>query len=426
MCEREQVMSASGAVDFLYANEVGGWIETDGNTPPRIALFGPGRRVDCELGGFRSDGGPRPRREFRVKLPSDIDVGLLADGTLYVAREQDGAWQRLPIWHALTGAAALNGLPLASLDQGMTFATYEARTSIAKAVQSVPTWRRLGSRKCAAIVTYANDSGGWFPYFHRHYAELFGADSIYVLTPKPKAFAGFELGGVVSFGGSAFDNDARAEFTSNFCTGLLAYHQWVAVPDVDEFIVAHPGSGRSIVDILDTSQSDVITCRGYDVIQDADEGDFDGEQGILSQRRWGVLNSALCKPLFARVPTRWSIGYHFTDKVPYLPDAGDAAVVLHLKFACRQMRRAVAEIVAGTSYARSSTQDYARQSLERLGHPLMDAQDEPRRMSHDGEALFQDFRKRFLSGMAFERRTGVWQRPHFFEPYLTDLRALSK
>lgn len=420
-------MPVQGAVDFVYGNDIGGWIETDDGDAPVIALFAPGRRVDCELGGIRSDSGQhRPRRQFRARLESAIDLTLLADGALYVACEQDGGWQRLPVWNALTGGAAIDRLPLDSLEQGISFASYEARTALTHAVRSVPTWRRLDQRKRAAIVTYANDSGGWFPYFHRYYAGLFGADSIYVLTPRPKAFAGYELGGVISFGGSPFDNDARTEFASNIAAGLLAYYQWTAVPDVDEFITAHPASGKSLAELLDTAQVDILTCRGYDVVQDEGEGDFDCDRDILSQRRWGVLNSALCKPLFARVPTRWGIGYHFTDQAPYFPRPDAAAVVLHLKFACRTMRRDVARIVAETSYERSSTAEYAQQSVTRLGHPLSDIRPDPKRISHDIEAMFEDFRKRFLAEIIFERRSGMWLREHFFEEYLTDLHALTQ
>jgi hypothetical protein len=111
------------------------------------------------------------------------------------------------------------------------------------------------------VVTYAQDAGAWFPYFYRYYSTIIGPQALYVITPKPTQFIGYQLGGLISAANLQFDNIARAYLQSALATGLHAYYEWSLVCDVDEFIMPYPGSGQGFLEALAASKEDILLSR---------------------------------------------------------------------------------------------------------------------------------------------------------------------
>jgi hypothetical protein len=213
------------------------------------------------------------------------------------------------------------------------------------------------------VVTYANDATAWFPYFYKHYVELVGPHGIYVVTPAPQLFEQYSLGGLITASNLQFDDRARAFLMSHLVTGLHAYYTWSIVCDVDEFIVPHPESKLTFLEILDSSKQGIMISRGLDILQAEGEPDFDLTQPILPQRRYAVPNTAICKPHLSSVPVIYSGGFHYCQEKVNFSGPREGFLTLHLKWACGKMRNAVAEAVRKTVYSNKETADYALRSV---------------------------------------------------------------
>ena len=264
-------------------------------------------------------------------------------------------------------------------------------------------------------------AGGWFPYFHDYYARAIGAGTIFVITPAPDEFAAYDLLGVLSVEGFPYDDNSRSPLVSGVAQGLLALFEWTIVCDVDEIIIPHPFGGNTFLDELSRTKVPVSISRGLDIIQGPGDAEFDMSVGVLEQRRHAAFNSALCKPHFARVPTRWGPGYHFADYNPQFEPEGQGFITLHLKWASSATRQKVAEIVQGIEYADSMIGEYSVKSVTRPGHPLAGRLGEA--IAFGGEA-YRDYERRHLANFHFDDVSKLWKGKHFVGEVPIDLEPL--
>lgn len=300
----------------------------------------------------------------------------------------------------------------------------EKRLNLLKVTESsfIP-WPPLAhKKKRLAVITYANGAGAWFPYFYKYYSNIVGADSIFLITAKPEEFVGYELGGVISLKGLPFDNNPRVQLASKLTSGLLAYYDWVINCDVDEIVVPHPLSNLDFMETLADLKGDFSFARGFDVIQYDDEEAFDFDQDILSQRKFGIINSALCKPHIAKINLNYSPGYHFCQFQPYFEEKNKGFITLHLKFACNDIMKQVNSLVKSTSYASKITQNYATTSSSHDEHLNLKEARAYKAVSLDSEFI-DNFETEFIEGFRLQTSTGFYIRDHFIKSRLVKLSS---
>jgi hypothetical protein len=278
-------------------------------------------------------------------------------------------------------------------------------------------------RGLACVITYAQNADAWFPYFHAYYSRIVGPRALYVVTPKPQLFTNYELGGVISAANLQYDDIARAFLMSSLATGFHAYYEWSLVCDVDEFLAPYPGSGQSLLEVLAVSQGDVLITRGFDVLQTSRDADFDMSRPLLEQRRFAVPNTAICKPHLSRIPIRYSGGYHYCEKRLDFSPPGTGLVTLHLKWACRVMRNAVARAVRETVYASDDTATYASHSVApEVEHPMV-ADAMLREAQPLASQAMRDFEQTYRNNLIYAPLRNLWIGNHILAPFVVDLAA---
>jgi hypothetical protein len=84
----------------------------------------------------------------------------------------------------------------------------------------------------------------------------------------------------------------------------------------DEIVFPHPSINRTLVDYVDTLTKDFLFCTAYTILQDKDEADLDMTKPLLPQRKWWWREWQYNKPLLAKIPLNWTIGYHSIEEIP--------------------------------------------------------------------------------------------------------------
>lgn len=324
-------------------------------------------------------------RYLRLELDSREQALAVVAEHLRIEARHAGATQVFRIFAPLRETLKLRDLDLARLGSTFKLLPGAQREALRRAVEygTRPYARSAVRRERACVITYANDSGGWFEVFLRHYTEQLGdAAHIHVVTPQPESFAGFRLGGVTGLRGFAYDDFARSQLLSGMARALSAYYEWVIVADVDELIFVEGSGGlgvRTLRDRLgDSGLDDIHFSLGLDIVQTEHEPDFDLSRPLLTQRRFAVPNSGMCKPHISRGHILLDIGFHYCQVPPRLAAPGQGFVMFHLKYACRALRGEVARIVERTGYTDERIKAYAYESVgRRTAHPgLKDASPE--------------------------------------------------
>jgi hypothetical protein len=91
---------------------------------------------------------------------------------------------------------------------------------------------------------------------------------------------------------------------------LLDAYDLVLCTDVDEIVAPDPEYG-DLGRYLREFTGDFVTCCGREVLHDPSvEPPLDPARPVLEQRRWWFPNPAYGKPLLARVPMEWTVGFH--------------------------------------------------------------------------------------------------------------------
>ncbi|WP_157961394.1 hypothetical protein [Microvirga flavescens] len=414
-------MAISGAVDSLIGDTISGWVACDGHAGITVVISLDQDTVTVPVNVPRTDFAESSGRlGFKAKLPRVAMPSEFFNGRLAVHANHNGHLIPLTVWEPLRQAASLESTDFRGMAQAVRFLSPEKRLEFNKIFAEPKSWKQLGSKKPLCVISYAHDASAWFPYFYNYYTSVVEPNAIFIVTPNPQEFTKYALGGVISIDGFPYDNAARSQIMSRLCQGLQAYFEWTLLCDVDEIVVPHPASGKSFFETLAALNSDISTSRGFDIIQLDDELDFDFNQPVLQQRRFGLAASGLCKPHLARIPVRWSVGYHFTNYKPRFEPEGQGFVTLHLKWACDKIRLDVAKIVQKTKYAVSKTADYALESVVISKHPAMVSGAPP--ISLLSSDALKSFEKEFFSGLWYNSEEDLWAREHFVSSALFDFK----
>lgn len=417
-----------GCLERLTSDHVSGWVcvsKSEIKMPVVIRLVVSGNEVARVIARTQRpdivrDGVVLGFHE-KVRLPFPINPD-----SLEAIAEVDGNMERLKLWAPLDAALRYGVLSesgkksfVNSLDPSTAAFLFNNNN------QSGDSFSGFQDRKKLCVITYANDSGAWFPYFYRYYSGVVGCDSIYVITPRLDSFSAYRLGGVIS-SGSDYNEVVRSALVSNLSAGLLALYEWTLVCDVDEIVVPHPCSGKTILDLVSDSHKDTLISRGVDILQMPDEGDFDFQLSVFDQRKLSIPNTAMCKPHLTRIPVRYSGGYHYTNFKHDFSAPCDGIVTLHLKWACSKIRKSVLDIVNRTSYADPNIARYSANSVSaEVVYPgLSRAKDEI--VDSFDSARFGDFERGYSERLYFDSRRKLWIGPHVTADFLVSLAGYSR
>lgn len=170
------------------------------------------------------------------------------------------------------------------------------------------------------------------PLWYRHYANAFGARSLFVLDHGSDYDVARECpdASIIRLPRTPFDDAKRSIAVSDFASSLFGYFDAVIYTDCDELLVADPRRYDSLMSFAINHPHDVATAIGLDVLHDTStEPNLDLVRSIAQQRAFARLNRHLCKTLFTRKPLRWGGGFHSSSAPPQI----EGLFLFHLRWA---------------------------------------------------------------------------------------------
>jgi hypothetical protein len=177
-------------------------------------------------------------------------------------------------------------------------------------------------KRRAAVFTIVQNEPYFLPIWLRYYRRHFDNHDLYIIAhddPLEYAARWLDRSGpaiVPVHRSESFDHAWLCRVVSDFQHFLLNSYECVLFTEIDE-IVAHPPAGLAkYIERFAASNQPVARCVGYEILQMSDEQPLKHELAVLAQRRACFQSPLYDKPLLARVPLRWQLGFHQTE----LPD----------------------------------------------------------------------------------------------------------
>jgi hypothetical protein len=185
-----------------------------------------------------------------------------------------------------------------------------------------------------AVFTIVHDEATFLPIFLRHYGRHFDPVDIYVLDHDTTdgSTTGLEdrCNVVGVHRNTVFDHLWLKGIVEDFQTFLLRSYRTVLFADADELIVPNPDRFPDLASYMDSFEGPAASCTGFNVIQQPDEAPLDFGSPILRQRATWNPSPQYSKRLMARIPLRWSAGFHKEFNAPdVLPDPDLMLIHLH-------------------------------------------------------------------------------------------------
>lgn len=174
-------------------------------------------------------------------------------------------------------------------------------------------------KRFAAITTVRNDAL-FLPKWIAHYGGAFGYENLFVFLdghdqPRPDC-VGADRVNFLSLPHQPLERVAamrrRARVMSHLARGLFHYFDIVLVSDVDEFLIADPGTGQDLQSYLCAiTGRATLSGLGLDVGQHVtQEAPLDPARPFLDQRRYAHVSARYTKPVVAFRPVTWGSGMH--------------------------------------------------------------------------------------------------------------------
>lgn len=195
------------------------------------------------------------------------------------------------------------------------------------------------SKRPAAVFTIVQNEPLFLPVWSGYYRRHFEARDVFVLdhdSDDPATLAAAsELNRVPVHRLESFDHDWLRDTVQRFQAFLLQSYDAVLFAEVDEIVAPaperHPGGLRAFLERFVAGDAPLARCTGYDVVHDARGGEpaLDWSAPILSQRRLCRSSESYSKPLLARRPLDWKIGFHELASAPP-PQPDPELLLIHL------------------------------------------------------------------------------------------------
>jgi hypothetical protein len=136
----------------------------------------------------------------------------------------------------------------------------------------------------------------------------------------------------------SFDHEWLRDTVQSFQAFLLGSYECVLFAEVDEIVSPAPervpGGLGELVRAFAAGDTEVLRCTGYEIVHDARQGEaaLDWSRPILAQRRRCRRSVSYSKPLLARRPLGWTLGFHelVEDGPVRLPEPSPDLLLLHL------------------------------------------------------------------------------------------------
>ncbi|MFN8132452.1 MAG: hypothetical protein U0R70_12965 [Solirubrobacteraceae bacterium] len=183
--------------------------------------------------------------------------------------------------------------------------------------------QRAGQRSAAAF-TIAHDEPVMLPLWLDYYRRHFPAEDLFVLAhddPAAEALAR-EAGAhaVPVHREAAFDHRWLRSTVEAFQAFLLRSYEAVLFAEADEFVVADPRRYSGLAEYIARLDAPAARCSGYNVVHQPGEPPLDvSARPVLAQRRRWHASLDYSKRLLARMPLRWSEGFHREYDAPDAP-----------------------------------------------------------------------------------------------------------
>ena len=227
-----------------------------------------------------------------------------------------------------------------------------------------------------AIVTMVYNEPVNLPVWLRHYAGQCPGASLFVIDHGSDDGSTEDLAATrLKLPRTPFDEVERTRFVASLQRDLLRDHDVVIFTDCDEMLLADPRRHASLEGFLAAVPDDVIAPAGLHVLHDFErEPALDPARPLLAQRGHVEFESGMCKPMIARVPLRWEVGFHCADHRPaFRPDLFqfhlgyiDRTIALERLALTRGMAWSDAMLAAGHGYhQRMPDRDYLARSFVR-------------------------------------------------------------
>jgi hypothetical protein len=188
---------------------------------------------------------------------------------------------------------------------------------------------RLPGRSRAAFTIVKNEPV-MLPVWLDYYSRYFDPDDLYVLDHDSSDGSTSGLEGrcrvVPIHRGVAFDHRWLHSTVESFQAFLLSSYETVLFAEADELVVADPRRYDGLDVYIDRLDRPAARCSGFNVVQKPDEPPLRFDAPLLAQRRHWHASNMYSKRLLARMPLRWSDGFHYEYSAP--DDPPDPALLL--------------------------------------------------------------------------------------------------
>jgi hypothetical protein len=162
-----------------------------------------------------------------------------------------------------------------------------------------------------AVLTIVHNEATFFPIWWNYYSRFFAPDDIYVLDHETTDGSTSGTGFVrIPVEHDCVDMRWLRDTIQAHQHELMGRYDVVLITDVDEIVAPDPAIG-SLGDYIDGFDKPFVNCMGFELLHQRDaEPPYDPSCPILEQRHMWFQNFAYSKPVLAREPMEWHLGFH--------------------------------------------------------------------------------------------------------------------
>lgn len=283
---------------------VAGWT-LDGTAPVQGILL----TLDGRVVATAAPGCPRP------------DVARLHPGIPHAAA---CGWQTtIDLSRAPAGRAVL----------GLTALTIAGQAIELDAVELDLLAEPADAKRRACAFTIVQNESFFLPRWLEYYGRQFDPSDLYVLDHNTSDGS---TGGLDArcrvirvHRDVSFDHYWLKRTVERFQAFLLNSYETVLFAEADEFVLPNPSRYRGLADYIQKMPASVARCTGFEVVHDPSEPGLRAEEPLLRQRAHWHPSPSYSKPLLARVPLTWAVGFHTLEDLPD-PEPDADLVLAHL------------------------------------------------------------------------------------------------
>jgi hypothetical protein len=263
-------------------------------------------------------------------------------------------------------------------------------------------------------MTMVYNEGTMLQRWLRHYGQHLGPQNLLVIDHGSDDGSTADLAAASHIhlprNYAGYDEESRVEFVNGLQTSLLKFYDVVLYVDCDEFLIPDPRKFTNLAEYIAKTSADCVRAIGLDIVHNrAEEPVLDDKGEVLAHRGYCKFMSGSCKPVIARVPIRWIVGFHSCNVLAKVdPDL----FLIHLKYADYQSAMERAEVTRNLKWSdRTFDAGWSkrhRASSEELTRTFFD--DPAARIARDGAAEFHPHALAEQFNRSLVRAHSIWRR----------------